>query len=37
VQGADPVGGSIEDATRYFRGEVEKYGRVVKANNLYAD
>lgn len=37
AQGSDGVGSSTDDANRFFRGEVDKWGRIVRASNLYAD
>jgi tripartite-type tricarboxylate transporter receptor subunit TctC len=33
-QALEPVGGSVEDATRLFRGDVERYGRLMKELNI---
>ena len=37
VQGTDGVGNGPEEAARFFRNEVDRWARVVKASNLYAD
>jgi tripartite-type tricarboxylate transporter receptor subunit TctC len=33
-EGGDPVGSTPEELTRYFREEIEKYAKVVKAGNI---
>lgn len=33
-EGADPVGSSPEELTAYFKKEVEKYGKLIKARNI---
>jgi tripartite-type tricarboxylate transporter receptor subunit TctC len=35
-QALEPIGGSVEDASRLFRGDVEKYGRLMKELNIGA-
>jgi tripartite-type tricarboxylate transporter receptor subunit TctC len=36
-EGGDPVGSSPEDLAKYFRREVDKYAKVIKAGNITAD
>ena len=36
-EGGDPVGSSPEDLTKYFRREIDKYAKVIKAGNIVAD
>lgn len=36
-EGADPVGSSPEELAAYFKREVEKYAKVIKAGNITAD
>jgi len=33
-EGADPVGSSPEELTRYFRAEIEKYAKVIRQGNI---
>jgi tripartite-type tricarboxylate transporter receptor subunit TctC len=33
-EGADPVGSTPEELTAYFKKEVEKYGKLIKARNI---
>ena len=35
-QALEPVGTSVEEATRLFRDDVEKYGRLMKELNISA-
>jgi hypothetical protein len=35
--GVQPVGDSTEDFTRMIRGEIARFGPVVKAANIKAD
>lgn len=36
-EGADPVGSTPDELTAYFRTEVEKYAKVIKARNIKID
>jgi tripartite-type tricarboxylate transporter receptor subunit TctC len=36
-EGADPVGSSPEELAAYFKREVDKYARVIKAGNIVGD
>ena len=36
-EGGDPVGSSPEELAKYFRREVEKYAKVIKAGNITAE
>jgi tripartite-type tricarboxylate transporter receptor subunit TctC len=36
-EGGDPVGSSPEELTKYFRREVDKYAKVIKAGNIVAE
>lgn len=36
-EGADPVGSTPDELTAYFRKEVEKYAKVIKARNIKID
>jgi tripartite-type tricarboxylate transporter receptor subunit TctC len=36
-EGGDPVGSSPEELTKYFKREVEKYAKVIKAGNITAE
>jgi tripartite-type tricarboxylate transporter receptor subunit TctC len=36
-EGADPVGSSPEELTAYFKKEVDKYARIIKARNIRID
>ena len=36
-EGGDPVGSSPEEMTSYFRREVDKFAKVIKAGNVQAD
>jgi tripartite-type tricarboxylate transporter receptor subunit TctC len=36
-EGGDPVGSSPEELTKYFRREIDKYAKVIKAGNITAE
>ena len=36
-EGGDPVGSTPEDLAKYFRREVEKYAKIIKAGNITAE
>ncbi|HUP94602.1 MAG TPA: tripartite tricarboxylate transporter substrate binding protein [Burkholderiales bacterium] len=36
-EGGDPVGSSPEELAKYFRREIEKYAKVIKAGNITAE
>ena len=36
-EGGDPVGSSPEELAKYFRREVEKYAKIIKAGNITAE
>jgi len=36
-EGGDPVGSTPEELAAYFKREVEKYARIIKAGNITAD
>ena len=36
-EGLDPVGSSPEDLAAYFKREVDKYAKIIKAGNITAD
>jgi tripartite-type tricarboxylate transporter receptor subunit TctC len=36
-EGADPVGSSPEELAKYFRREIGKYAKVIKAGNIHAE
>jgi tripartite-type tricarboxylate transporter receptor subunit TctC len=36
-EGGDPVGSSPEDLAKYFRREIDKYAKVIKAGNITAE
>ena len=36
-EGGDPVGSAPEDLAKYFRREIDKYAKVIKAGNITAE
>ena len=36
-EGGDPVGSSPDELTKYFRREIDKYAKVIKAGNITAE
>jgi tripartite-type tricarboxylate transporter receptor subunit TctC len=36
-EGGDPVGSSPEELTKYFKREIDKYAKVIKAGNITAE
>jgi tripartite-type tricarboxylate transporter receptor subunit TctC len=36
-EGGDPVGSTPEELAAYFKKEVDKYAKVIKAGNIKAD
>ena len=36
-EGGDPIGSTPEELAVYFKREVDKYARIIKAGNITAD
>ena len=36
-EGGEPVGSTPEELAAYFKREVDKYGKVIKAGNIHVD
>jgi hypothetical protein len=36
-EGGDPVGSSPDELNKYFRREIDKYAKVIKAGNITAE
>jgi tripartite-type tricarboxylate transporter receptor subunit TctC len=36
-EGGEPVGSTPDELAKYFKSEVDKYAKVIKAGNITAD